>query len=200
MIVAIGSTNPTKVEAARRAAAKVWPDCRVIPAPVVSGVGEQPMSDDETIRGAVNRARAALAAVDGASIGMGVEGGVQDTPHGLFVGGWAAVVDRDGCLGIGAGGRVLLPVAIAQRIRAGEELGPVMDDFSGRRNIKHGEGAIGVFTAGLIERTAALEVALTYALARFITPENYTEKQYIDAEDRRAESVNVRNGDVNREA
>jgi len=59
--------------------------------------------------------------------------------------------------------------------RAGEELGPVMDDFSGRRNVKHGEGAIGIFTNGLIERTTALEIALTYALARFITPENYRE-------------------------
>ena len=171
--IAIGSANPTKVEAARRAAVKVWPGAEVIAVAVPSGVNEQPMSDDETIRGAVNRARNALAAVSDAQIGMGVEGGVQDTPHGLFVGGWAAVVDREGCLGIGAGGRVLLPESIARRIRSGEELGPVMDDFSGRRNVKHGEGAIGIFTAGLIERTTALETALTYALARFITPENY---------------------------
>ena len=176
MKIAIGSTNPTKVEAACRAAAKVWPQGEVVAVAVPSGVAEQPMSDDETIRGAVNRARKALAAVDGVQIGMGVEGGVQDTPHGMFVGGWAAVVDREGCLGIGAGGRVLLPESIARRIRAGEELGPVMDDFSGRRNVKHGEGAIGIFTNGLIERTAALEIALTYALARFITPENYREE------------------------
>ena len=173
MKIAVGSTNPTKVAAVRRAAVKVWPAAEVVAVTVPSGVGEQPLSDDETIRGAVNRARNALAAVEGAQIGMGVEGGVQDTPHGLFVGGWAAVVDRDGSLGIGAGGRVLLPESIARRIRAGEELGPVMDDFSGRRNVKHGEGAIGIFTNGLIERTAALEIALTYALARFITPENY---------------------------
>ena len=182
MKIAVGSINPTKVEAARRAAAKVWPGCAVVPVAVPSGVGEQPLSDDETIRGAMNRARNALAAVDGASIGMGVEGGVQDTPYGMFVGGWAAVVDRDGGLGIGAGGRVLLPEAIARRIRAGEELGPVMDDFSGRRNVKHGEGAIGVFTNGLIERTEALEIALTYALARFITPENYADCEQTDAE------------------
>jgi len=175
MKIAIGSTNPTKVEAARRATAKVWPEGEVVAVAVPSGVGEQPLSDDETIRGAVNRARNALAAVDGAQIGMGVEGGVHDTPHGMFVGGWAAVVDRDGCLGIGGGGRVLLPETIARRIRAGEELGPVMDDFSGRRNVKHSEGAIGIFTAGLVERTGALEIALTYALARFITPENYAE-------------------------
>ena len=175
MKIAVGSTNPTKVEAARRAAAKVWPGCAVVAVAVPSGVGEQPMSDDETIHGAVNRARNALAAVDGAQIGMGVEGGVHDTDHGMFVTGWAAVVDRNGTLGIGAGGRLLLPETLARRIRAGEELGPVMDEMSGRRNVKHGEGVIGIFTNGLIERTAALEIALTYALARFITPENYRE-------------------------
>lgn len=177
MKIAVGSTNPTKVAAARRAAAKVWPEGEVVAVAVPSGVGEQPLSDDETIRGAVNRARNALAALDDALFGMGVEGGVQDTSHGMFVGGWAAVVDRNGSLGIGAGGRVLLPESIARRIRAGEELGPVMDDFSGRRNIKQRAGAIGIFTAGLIERTAALEIALTYALARFITPENYEEME-----------------------
>ncbi len=175
MRIAIGSTNPTKVEAARRAAVKIWPGCDVVAVAVPSGVGEQPMSDDETIRGAVNRARNALAAVDRAQIGMGVEGGVQDTPHGMFVGGWAAVIDGNGVLGIGGGGRVLLPESISRRIRAGEELGPVMDDFSGRRNVKQSAGAIGIFTAGLIDRTGALEIALTYALARFITPENYAE-------------------------
>jgi len=194
MRIAIGSTNPTKVEAARRAAARLWPESEVVAVAVSSGVGEQPVSDDETIRGAVNRARNALAAVKGASVGMGVEGGVQDTPHGMFVGGWAAVIDRDGALGIGGGGRVMLPEAIARRIRAGEELGPVMDDFSGRRNVKHGEGAIGIFTNGLIERTAALEIALTYALARFITPENYANRDATDVE-----QVKVPNGSVVRE-
>lgn len=194
MKIAVGSTNPTKVAAARRAAAKVWPGGAVIPVAVPSGVSEQPLSDDETIRGAVNRARNALAAVEGAQIGMGVEGGVQETPHGMFVGGWAAVVDRDGCLGIGAGGRVLLPEAIARRIRAGEELGPVMDDFSGRRNVKHSEGAIGVFTNGLIERTAALEIAFTYALARFITPENYA-----DSDKRNDPIIDPPNGNPKRE-
>jgi len=177
MKIAIGSTNPTKVEAARRAAAKVWPGCEVVAVIVPSCVGEQPMSDDETIRGAVNRARNALAAVDGAQIGMGVEGGVQDTDHGMFVTGWAAVVDQEGNLGIGAGGRLELPEKLARRIRAGEELGPLMDEVSGRRNTKHGEGVIGIFTNGIIERTVALEIALTYALARFIIPENYQERE-----------------------
>jgi inosine/xanthosine triphosphatase len=140
---------------------------------VPSGVRNQPLSDEETVRGALNRAQAALAA-SGADVAVGVEGGVQDTPFGMFVGGWAAVVDRHGAIGIGAGGRVQLPEAIAEQIRDGAELGPAMDRFSGLQNVKHSQGAIGIFTAGLVSRTEALELAIVYALARFIAPENYT--------------------------
>src|SRR5690606_13762797 len=122
--------------------------------------------------GAINRARAALVA-GSAHIGMGVEGGVQETSHGMFVGAWAAVVDGAGRLGIGAGGRILLPESIAERIRAGRELGPEMDQFSGLENVRQHQGAIGILTNGLLSRSEALEIAPTYALARFIAPEKY---------------------------
>ncbi len=170
--VAIGSTNPAKVAAAERAARRVWPGMDIIAVAVPSGVREQPLSDDETVRGAINRATAAQA-ITVADFGIGVEGGVQDTPFGMFVGGWAAVIDRHGTIGIGAGGRVQLPLHIAEQIRNGAELGPAMDRFSGRENVKHNLGAIGIFTGGLVHRTEALEMAIVYALARFIAPGNY---------------------------
>ncbi|MBX2998387.1 MAG: inosine/xanthosine triphosphatase [Caldilineaceae bacterium] len=172
MKIAIGSTNPTKIQAAERAARKVWPQAQIVAAEVASGVAAQPMNDEETIRGAINRAKAALLAAD-AEIGMGVEGGIEDTPFGMFTTGWGAVVDRKGRLGIGGGGSVLLPESIAERLRAGEELGPEMDRFSGLKNVRQNQGAIGIFTDGLVSRSEALEVALTYALARFICPDYY---------------------------
>lgn len=172
MKVAIGSVNPAKIAAAKQASCRVWPDAQIIAVDVPSGVTEQPMDDEETIQGAINRARAALLAAD-AEIGMGVEGGVQDSSHGMFVGAWAAVVDRSGTLGIGAGGRVLLPESIAARLREGAELGPEMDRFSGLKNARHHEGAIGILTNGLVTRTQALEIALTFALAKFIGPQDY---------------------------
>ncbi|RME57387.1 MAG: inosine/xanthosine triphosphatase [Caldilineae bacterium] len=172
MRIAVGSTNPTKVAAAERAARRLWPEAEILPVAVVSGVSEQPLTDEETIRGAINRAQQARIALD-ADVGMGVEGGVQDTSVGMFVGGWAAVVDSHGTLGVGAGGRLLLPERLAAQIRQGAELGPLMDRFTGAQNVKHNQGAIGVFTDGLILRTDALEMAFLYALARFMTPELY---------------------------
>ena len=172
MKIAIGSLNPTKVDAARRAGRRVWPHAEFVCVAVPSGVPEQPMNDEQTIEGARNRAQAALLATD-AHIGVGVEGGVHDSPLGMFATGWAVVVDRNGMLSIGGGGRLPLPESIAAQIRAGGELGPVMDEFAGGSNLKHSLGAVGILTNGLINRSEALEVAVTYALTKFIRPDYY---------------------------
>lgn len=50
-----------------------------------------------------------------------------------------------------------LPEEIAEGIRAGQELGPLMDLYTNKQNIRHNEGAIGVFTNGLIDRSAMFE-------------------------------------------
>ena len=52
---------------------------------------------------------------------MGIEGNVDDSPLGMYVTGWAAVVDRHGEAGIGAGGRFLLPEHLAVHVRGGAE-------------------------------------------------------------------------------
>ncbi|MGH2451113.1 MAG: DUF84 family protein, partial [Candidatus Limnocylindria bacterium] len=57
---AVGSTNPAKLEAVRRALARLAPGCAVEGYPVDPGVGRQPLGDDETRAGAEARARAAL--------------------------------------------------------------------------------------------------------------------------------------------
>jgi inosine/xanthosine triphosphatase len=44
-----------------------------------------------------------------------------------------------------------------------------MDAVSGRENVKHGEGAVGILTAGLVTRQQAYEVIVAYALAPLIT-------------------------------
>jgi inosine/xanthosine triphosphatase len=173
MKIAIGSTNPTKIQAAERSARTVWPGAEFVAIEVPSGVAEQPMTDEETILGALNRARGALTAT-AADMGIGVEGGVHDSSMGMFAIGWAAVIDNEGTVGIGGSGRLPLPESIAAQIRAGGELGPVMDQFAGRSNLKHSLGAVGILTNGMVNRTEALQVAVTYALARFMRPDYYS--------------------------
>lgn len=147
MKMAVGSFNPAKVEAVRI----IFNQDELVTIKVDSGVSEQPFSDEETIEGAVNRAKNCLNESD-AELSIGLEGGVVDTKHGMFVCNWGALVTRKNEVFIAGGARVLLPDSIANRLRAGEELGPVMDDFTQSNNIRKKEGAIGIFTNNRVTR------------------------------------------------
>jgi inosine/xanthosine triphosphatase len=170
MKVAIGSTNPVKVGAARAMILRVWPEATIIAVEVKTGVRAMPMSDGECQAGARNRARAArqLATAD---LGIGIEGGVHEENGVLMLTAWTVIVNGDGQEGLGGSGRLPLPSAIAARVRAGEELGHVMDDVLDERNIKQKGGAVGALTAGLVLRQEALALSVAYALAPFVAPQ-----------------------------
>jgi non-canonical (house-cleaning) NTP pyrophosphatase len=53
------------------------------------------------------------------------------------------------------------------------ELGHAMDRLVAESGTKHGKGAVGILTAGLVDRRAAYASILTYALAPFLTPEHW---------------------------
>ena len=168
-LVAVGSTNPVKVAAARAVLQRVAPAAAVRGVAVPSGVPEQPWGDDETIRGAVARARHARAAIPGAALGIGFEGGVVEQADGSVRScAWAAVAAADGTTGVGGSLAMPLPPPVARLLRDGVELGHAIDRLTGATNTKHGGGAVAVLSAGRIDRQAAYEVILTYALTRFV--------------------------------
>ena len=68
-----------------------------------------------------------------------------------------------------------LPDRVAALVRAGVELGHAMDRITGGHDTKRGSGAVGILTAGLVDRQRAYEALVTYALARFLTPSYYDE-------------------------
>ncbi|MFL5608254.1 MAG: inosine/xanthosine triphosphatase [Gemmatimonadaceae bacterium] len=169
--VAVGSTNPVKVGAARAMVHRLAPGAEVVGVAVPSGVPDQPWGDDETLRGAIARARAARVARD-ADLGIGIEGGVvAEADGGVRSCAWAAVVGRDGREGIGGSLAMRLPERVAQLVRDGVELGPAMDALTGQHNVKQGVGAVGILTAGLVTRQQAYEVLVAYALVPFLSDE-----------------------------
>jgi inosine/xanthosine triphosphatase len=170
--VAVGSGNPVKLAAAQAVLAWAAPGATIRSQAVPSGVPDQPFGDEETIAGARERARRAREALD-ADLGVGLEGGVVDGPGGMRTCAWCVVVHRDGREGVGGSLAMPLPDAVAQMIRDGEELGHAMDRLVAERGTKHGKGAVGILTAGRIDRQGAYEVLVTYALAPFVTPALY---------------------------
>ena len=151
--VAIASTNPTKAGAC--------------------GVSDQPMSEAESVEGAINRARGALRRAE-ADYGVGMEGCIYETSKGYFLTGWCAVIDKNGSLGLGSGGHIELPFAAVDKILLeGKELGYAMDEITGEKDVKKRMGTIGILTKNYDGREKAWEVALLYALARVINPDIY---------------------------
>lgn len=166
MHVVVGSGNPVK----RRATESVVPgEWTVATRSVPSGVSEQPTGHAETVEGASNRARRAFAEPT-ADLGIGIEGGVADFDGvpGRYLVMWAAATDGER-LTRASGPAFPLPDAIADRIDAGEELGPVMDDVLGTTDVARQQGAAGAFTGGAVDRTSALGQAVAGALGPFLT-------------------------------
>jgi len=167
--VAVGSTNPVKVGATERVVAEHF-EAEVTGVAVDSGVPEQPRGRQETVTGAENRAARALEAEPEAAYGVGIEGGVAalDERPGLYVIMWAAVSDGER-VERGGGPTLRLPDDIAERVRVGEELGPVLDDLLDTDGIKKRAGAAGVLTGGAIDRESALTHAVAGAFGPFVT-------------------------------
>ena len=169
--ISVGSTNPVKLEASAEAFELAGNEVKIEKFDVRSGVSDQPTSDQEAIEGAIKRANKAKS-MGGFDFGVGLEGSVSDTKYGMFLTGWAFLTDGIENY-LGGGGRLQLPEHISKRIRDGEELGPVMDEVTGRSGVKEEEGAIGVFTNGIITRKEAYRNAVIFALAKYMHPELY---------------------------
>ena len=171
MIVAVGSLNPAKIEAARLAFGALWPGALdgVHGCDVSSGVAAQPMTDAETIRGARNRAARAIDLGE-ADYGVGIEGGLERTEGSWFNSGWAVVVDRAGREGVGSTLRMQVPPALMEFVLAGQELGEACDLVFGRTDADRAEGFVGLMTGNAIHRSGALCDAVIAALTPFLHP------------------------------
>lgn len=151
MKIIIGSKNRAKVAAVKKAFHKY--DCAIIAVEVASRVSKQPLTDEETVTGALNRAKGALLQQAG-QIGIGLEGGVVRFRNDLYVCNWGALVCKNISEPIIAGGaRFKLPKQIATQIYAGQELGPVLAKYVYENKLAKDDGAVGVFTKGLLGRT-----------------------------------------------
>ena len=160
MKVAIGTLNKAKTAAVENIINNHFVNVQYIHKNVKSGVSEQPFSNEETRNGAINRAINALNET-GATYSFGLEGGVHEIDGIMYCVNWGAVALKKGTIYTAQGASFMLPEEIANRLREGKELGPVMDEFTNTQNIRHTEGAVGIFTKGLIDRKSMFEHIVT---------------------------------------
>lgn len=168
MKVLVASKNPVKLEATRNAFAAVFKtDIALEGVSVPSGVSEQPRTDDETLRGAMNRTLN-VAALNRADYYVGLEGGVEDTPDGVMAFAWIVVYNALGKAGKARTATFYLPDPVAELVRQGKELGEADDIVFGQRNSKQKMGAVGLLTGGVTDRSKTYQEAVVLALIPFI--------------------------------
>lgn len=174
--VAVGSKNPVKIEAVKEAFQKVWTGktFEFIGTEVLSGVPDQPMSDEESIKGATIRANNAIKSLL-ADFGVGLEGGLQKIGERWFDCGWIVVIDREGRTGFGSSLRMEAPKKMMELIHQGIELGKVNDLLFKTENSKHDQGHFGLMTDNVISRKEGYRDGIIAALAAFMHPELFEE-------------------------
>src|SRR5215467_10737275 len=169
--IIVASTNPVKIQAALSGFQAMFPgeSFTTQGVSVPSGVSDQPMSDEETLQGALNRAKAARALMPDADFWAGIEGGCEEKHNELWAFAWVVIL-ADNQVGKSRTAAFTLPHEIAELVRQGVELGTADDRVFGRSNSKQGNGAVGILTADVIDRTNYYEHAVVLALVPFKNP------------------------------
>lgn len=187
MKIALGSERAAKVEALQQAAARIaaidsaWQNLEIIARSVSINAPAMPLTDEELMRGARERALAAQKdlsdAGSSAQFYVGLEGGfhsvsLDGTQH-TFLRGWAFATDgaRES---YGASPSIIVPESIVRQvIDTNKELGVVIDKVAGEQDVRSRQGAWGVLSNDLLTRAMSFELALVAAFAPF-----YNERLY----------------------
>lgn len=169
--IIVASHNPVKVEATRLGFARVWPEeeFSITGVVVPSGVSDQPMSNTETLEGALNRASNARAQASDADFWVGIEGGIEVMRDEMLTFAWVVVLARMAAKTIGKGrtATFILPQEVAELVGQGKELGEADDAVFKRANSKQANGAVGLLTGDAITRTELYAPAIVLALIPF---------------------------------
>lgn len=172
--IIVASNNPVKIGATLEGFQTMFPSdiFEVEGVNVPSGVRDQPLSNQETLQGALQRAEAAYQREQHADYWVGIEGGIEETQGEMEVFAWV-VVKSASMLGRGKTGTFFLPRAVVKLIKEGKELGEADDIVFKRQNSKQENGAVGILTDNIIDRTGFYKVAMQLALIPFKNPELY---------------------------
>jgi inosine/xanthosine triphosphatase len=186
--IALGSDRAAKIMAVRASIARVaeidaaWAAAKVVARPVTTNAPAMPLTDWELMQGARARALAVLEILVGQKLEtdlyVGLEGGFHsislDGEWHTFLRGWAFVTDGERG-SFGATPSISVPEAIRKNVIEGKrELGLVIDEVAGTRDVRSRQGAWGILSRDLITRSLSFELALIAAFAPFYNAELYT--------------------------
>lgn len=186
--IALGSDRAAKIMAVRASVARVaavdpdWANVNVVARRVETSAPAMPLTDWQLMEGARERALAVRDSLRSrrleADIYVGLEGGFHSIAIGgewhTFLRGWAYATDGERSA-FGGAPSISVPAEIVKSVVQGRrELGVVIDEVTGGRDIKSKQGAWGVLSRDLVTRSMSFELALIAAFAPFYNPKFYS--------------------------
>jgi len=181
--------------------APAWAAVKLVARAVETNAPAMPMTDWELMQGARQRAISVCELLKRqrleADLYVGLEGGFHsisvDGEWHTFLRGWAFVTDGTTSPVVesadettdpgtrhvrgyfGASPSISVPESIKKSVIEGRrELGLVIDEVAGARDVRSRQGAWGILSRDLVTRSMSFELALIAAFAPFYNPELYT--------------------------
>lgn len=162
----LGTTSESKLEIVKSV---LRADYEIIPVEVKSGIVDQPLDEDTTIKGAINRAKNAVNSSQDYEFSIGLEGGLEkinDLYHLVCV---VALVNQGGDVYMGISNKLPLPKDVSVRIENGEQFGMAIREFM--KNIQNNSSNNSIqlieHIQELIDRKKSFSIALNMALFAF---------------------------------
>lgn len=179
----IASENKAKVMGLTRAFYAMFPEGThtIIQSAAPSGVSEQPKTEYETIKGALNRLEFIKNEYPEADYYMSMEAGVIKLPGMVEEIGYVYVYKKGDERPYHAQiPRFEVPTNVAIEVRNGLEMGLANDKVFGRVDSKQSGGVVGEVTDGLVTRTNIIQIAAVIALGQMKNNHLYFEHRKKD--------------------
>lgn len=173
MHIAVGTLKRYKLDAVALACGLVVLDVDIPPeihaVCVESGVPDQPVTNEESIEGARNRARQALAhCTMPCDLGIGIENGLEQVAQQWFATTWIVVVDRDGNEGVASALFRPVPPVLMDLVGQGHELSQAIAKRYGALAEGQDSSLIELLTHGALDKRLVLRDGVVTAMSALL--------------------------------
>ncbi|MFA7707547.1 MAG: DUF84 family protein [Candidatus Pacearchaeota archaeon] len=133
--IALGTTSKWKIDFVKKVLNEIGIESEIIPIKADSKISEQPITEEETILGSINRAKQSIKEYPNADIGLGIEVGYhkdKDGDYEMFC--YATIVENDNYQWSSCSHKFLLPKIYQEIIKNNKELCKHVDEYYKKDN------------------------------------------------------------------
>jgi len=130
IIISVGTNSEKKISYLYEVLKEIGINAEIIPNKVASDVSDQPISEEETLTGSINRAKKALETNSHANLGLGIEVGYHKDKKGHYeIFCYATIIDKENNKVSCCSSKFLLPRFHREKVENNLNLCEYLDQF-----------------------------------------------------------------------